>query len=350
GQGVRGVSDEARRLRDEKNTPAAGSWPSPQEVTVTLAEGLLTGRFAIGVAHVEGDVASADPRPDDPADPHGAGAAASSPSAASRSPLSETSVHWPDQTQAQYFRSVAEVGAQVAEARAYAHKQGSVHRDIKPSNLLLDTCGTVWITDFGLAKSETSEELTSPGDVLGTVRYMAPERFQGKADARSDVYSLGSTLYELLAGRPAFAESHRARLIEQVTREEPPRPRKLDPQVPRDLETIVLRAMAKEPSERYASALDVAEDLRRFLADRPIQARRSSLAERGWRWCRRNPVMAALIGLAALLLVVIAGGASLATIMLGNQLQRTEEAERDAKDKLWRSLLERARAARFSKQ
>src|SRR5262249_7232614 len=132
------------------------------------------------------------------------------------------------QPEAQYFRSVAQLGVQVAEALAYAHRQGIVHRDIKPSNLLLDTRGTAWITDFGLAKAEGSDELTSPGDIVGTVRFMAPERFAGRADPRSDVYSLGATLYELLTLHPAFADSNRARLMERVTHEEPPRPRKLD--------------------------------------------------------------------------------------------------------------------------
>ena len=149
---------------------------------------------------------------------------------------------------------MARVGVQVAEALAYAHQQGILHRDIKPSNLLLDTQGTVWVTDFGLAKAEGTDELTSPGDIVGTLRYMAPERFQGQADPRSDVYSLGLTLYEMLTLRPAFEDTNRARLIERVTHEEPPRPRKLDARIPRDLETIVLKAIAKEPADRYPTA------------------------------------------------------------------------------------------------
>ena len=113
-----------------------------------------------------------------------------------------------------------------------------MHRDIKPSNLLLDTQGTVWITDFGLAKAEGTDELTSPGDLLGTLRYMAPERFQGQADPRSDVFSLGLTLYEMVTLRPAFAAAERAPLIERMLHAEPPRPRQLDGRIPRDLETI----------------------------------------------------------------------------------------------------------------
>ena len=122
-----------------------------------------------------------------------------------------------------YWQSVASIGIQVADALEYAHKQGVQHRDIKPSNLLLDTQGTVWVTDFGLAKADDQQNLTHTGDILGTLRYMPPEAFEGKTDARGDVYSLGLTLYEMLAFRPAFDEKERNRLIKQVTKEEPPR-------------------------------------------------------------------------------------------------------------------------------
>src|SRR5207248_4560684 len=125
-----------------------------------------------------------------------------------------------------------------------AHGQGVLHRDIKPSNLLLDLHGTVWVTDFGLAKTDATEPLTHTGDVVGTLRYMAPERFDGWSDPRSDVYGLGMTLYELLTLRPAYDAATRARLIEQVLHEPPPPPRKVDPTVPRDLETVVLKAIA----------------------------------------------------------------------------------------------------------
>src|SRR5262249_35282316 len=130
-----------------------------------------------------------------------------------------------------YPRSVALIGVQVAEALDYAHRQSILHRDIKPSNLLLDGQGTVWVTDFGLAKSTDSDDLTHPGEVIGTIRYMAPERFEGRCDARSDVYALGLTLYELLARRPAFENFDRAELIRQVTQEGPPRLRAVDPSI-----------------------------------------------------------------------------------------------------------------------
>ena len=145
-----------------------------------------------------------------------------------------------------YWQSVASIGMQVADALEYAHKQGIRHRDVKPSNLLLDTHGTVWVTDFGLAKADDQQNLTHTGDILGTLRYMPPEAFEGKTDARSDVYSLGLTLYEMLAFRPAFDEKDRRRLIKQVTDEEPPRLGKLNRQVPQDLETIVHKAIEKD--------------------------------------------------------------------------------------------------------
>src|SRR5262249_50449398 len=155
--------------------------------------------------------------------------------------------------------------------------------------------------------------------------YMAPERFQGQADARSDVYSLGLTLYEMLTLRPAFVERDRARLIERVLHESLATPRRLDPALPRDLETIVLKAAAREPEQRYATATALAEDLRQFLAERPIRARRTSPLERCWRWCRRNPLVASLISAVALLLLVLAVGASLMAWSLQAALKKSEE-------------------------
>jgi WD40 repeat protein len=210
----------------------------------------------------------------------------------------------------EYWHSVARIGIQVAEALAYANSQGILHRDIKPSNLLLDTDGIVWITDFGLAKTTDGDDLTHTGDVVGTFRYMAPERFEGQADARSDLYALGLTLYELLTLQPAFKASDRNKLIDQAMHEEPPRPRKLNPAVPRDLETIVLKAVAKDPAHRYQAATELAADLKRFVEDRPIRARQVSVRERFWRWCRRNPIVASLT--AALVLVFLAGFAGVA--------------------------------------
>ena len=203
-------------------------------------------------------------------------------------------------------REAARVGVQAAEALAYAHAQGVIHRDIKPSNLLLDERGTVWVTDFGLAHDASdTQSLTNTGDFLGTLRYLPPERLNGRGDARADIYGLGVTLYELTCGRPAYAEADRAQLLHQLLNHDPPGPRQRDPRIARDFETIVLKAMARAPEHRYATAGELAEDLRRFLDDRPIRARRIGPWERAVRWCRRNRAVSAL--LAALVVVFVAG-------------------------------------------
>jgi WD40 repeat protein len=203
-----------------------------------------------------------------------------------------------------FFRSVAQIGRRVAQGLAYAHARGIVHRDIKPSNLLLDIAGIFWITDFGLAKA-ADDGLTATGDLLGTLRYMAPERFRGQGDARADIYALGLTLYELLTLRPAFDSADRLKLIDRIQTEEPGRPRSLDSRIPRDLETIVLKAIDKEPGRRYPSADALAEDLRRFLDDEPILARPATAVERLLKLARRRPAVAALN--AALVAVAVVG-------------------------------------------
>ncbi len=210
---------------------------------------------------------------------------------------------------AHHWQFVARVGEQAAEALQYAHEQGVLHRDIKPANLLIDKNDGVWITDFGLAKLAGQDDLTASGDVVGTLRYLAPESLHGECDARSDVYSLGLTLYELLTLSPPFGEVSRSALLRQVSEGQPKQPRKLDASIPRDLETIVLKAIAREPRHRYATAGALAEDLRRYLDDRPIQARRVTTFERVWRWGRRNPATASMAAAAgvALFLAAVAG-------------------------------------------
>ena len=223
-----------------------------------------------------------------------------------------------------YWQNVARIGIQVADALEYAHRQGTLHRDIKPANLLMDSRGTVWIADFGLAKLEDLDDLTTSGDMVGTLRYMAPEQFEGQADARSNVYGLGLTLYELLVLRPAFGEKDRRRLIRQVAQQDPPRPRKLNPAVPRDLETIVVKATATHPQQRYATAGALAADLKAFLDDRPIRARRVTALGRGWRWCRRNRAIASLSGAALGLLLAVAVVASLGYFQANAERLRTQ--------------------------
>jgi len=202
----------------------------------------------------------------------------------------------------------ARLGVQLADALSYAHGQGILHRDIKPSNLILDLQGKVWVTDFGLAKPSGSDDLTKSGEMVGTLPFMAPERFKGWCDPRSDIYSLGLVLYELLTLEPAFEDTDRSRLMRKILEEEPRRPRRLSPSIPRDLETIVLTAISKEPGHRYQAAAALADDLRRFLAREPIAARSSGILRRSWKWARRRPAAAALVALAILSACLLLGG------------------------------------------
>jgi serine/threonine protein kinase/WD40 repeat protein len=192
----------------------------------------------------------------------------------------------------EYFRTVTRLGIQAAEALDHAHQRGIVHRDVKPSNLMVDGTGHLWITDFGLAQIESdATRLTMSGDLLGTLRYMSPEQAAGdrrRLDHRTDIYSLGMTLYELLAGRPAFDGKDRGKLLRDIVECEPPAPRQLNAAIPPDLETIVLKAISKEPAARYDTAIALAADLQRFLDNKPILARRPSLVNRALRWCGRN--------------------------------------------------------------
>jgi WD40 repeat protein len=226
-------------------------------------------------------------------------------------------------------REVARIGLQAAEALAYAHAHGVLHRDVKPSNLLLDEQGTVWVTDFGLAKLAESDDLTGTGDVVGTLRYLAPERLHGQTDARSDVCSLGLTLYELLTGRPAFDAPDRAQLLRQIGEQDPPRPRQLRPEVPRDLETVVLKAMAREPQRRYADAAALAEDLRRFLVHEPIRARRVGLAERLGKWVRRRPALASLLAVSGAALAALVVTLAVSNAQVSDALAEQTKAKND---------------------
>jgi WD40 repeat protein/serine/threonine protein kinase len=276
----------------------AGSVPRGASEVVKPAEPLAQSLWTGAYEPADSARESADPEP--------------ALAAGSRDPAELITAALPDRSELssvasdyrRYCRNVARLGLQAAEALAYAHVRGIIHRDIKPANLLLDTTGLLWVSDFGLVKTQ-DPALTDTGDFVGTLRYMAPERFRGECDARADVYALGLTLYELLVLRPAFDGQDRMHLVEQIGRQEPPRLRTLEPRIPRDLETIVMKAIEKDPRRRYSSAEELASDLRRFLADEPIQARRIGPLERLGRWGRRNPLVA---GLSAAIVVVAAMG------------------------------------------
>jgi WD40 repeat protein/serine/threonine protein kinase len=239
-------------------------------------------------------------------------------------------------TSAAFFRTVANLGVQAAEALEHAHQLDVIHRDIKPANLLVDGHGNLWITDFGLARLGTDAGLTLTGDLLGTLRYMSPEQALAKrvtVDARTDIYSLGVTLYELLTLEPAYNGRNREEVLRQIAFEEPRPPRRLNPSIPAELETIVLKAMEKSPEERYASAQELADDLRRYLEDKPIKARRPTMRQRAAKWARRHKAVVRAAGL-AFVLATVALAVSTALVWRANE--GLNQANRDLHEALER--------------
>ncbi|HTU91569.1 MAG TPA: choice-of-anchor C family protein [Gemmataceae bacterium] len=329
GLGLDDVLDELKRMQGSGTATTGGELRvARKDVSAAdVARSLLTGAFADGERGASASRAGGvSPLNESRSASQGADAPPSGESKLSDSftvssavklPGSGTSAHSKGK-KASYWQSVAQVGVQVAEALEYAHKQGIQHRDIKPSNLLLDTRGTVWVTDFGLARADNEDHLTQTGDIVGTLRYMPPEAFEGRADKRGDVYSLGLTMYELLAFKPAYEERDRHRLIKRVTTEEPPRLDKLSRPIPRDLVTIIHKAIDREPGRRYQTAGELAGDLQRFLDDEPIQARPISSAKRLLRWCRHHPGVATLTAALAVILL----GVTVASLIAAARFDR----------------------------
>ncbi len=269
--------------------------PGPHSGSLTgsgdLAAGLLSGRFAIPRGDSAAEVLTSHPTAAEDPDP-----------AEGPPPIRGRSYVW----------GVARLGLQAAEALAYAHEQGVIHRDVKPANLLMDRRGNLWVADFGMADVSGDPGLTRTGDLPGTLRYMSPEQATGTralVDRRTDVYGLGATLYELLTLRPAVPGLHQHEVLRRILDAEPTPLRKLNPGVPRDLATIVAKALAKDPARRYETALAMAEDLSRFLDGRPVKARPTGPIVKSWRWCRRKPAIAGLA--ASLVLALVAGVAGI---------------------------------------
>jgi WD40 repeat protein len=231
--------------------------------------------------------------------------------------------------------------AATAAAIHHAHQRGILHRDLKPGNILVDADGQPHVTDFGLAKRiEGDSELTQTGAVLGTPAYMSPEQASarlGEVTTATDIYGLGTILYALLTGRGPFGGTTALDTLDQVRHRAPETPRSLNPRVPRDLEVICLKCLQKDPARRYANALELAEDLTRFQAGRPIQARPVGWPERAWSWCRRNPALAASLAILAVSLIAGTAVSSVLAIAARAEARRAHESE-------WRAV-EARRAA-----
>jgi serine/threonine protein kinase/Tfp pilus assembly protein PilF len=300
---MRGLADRGAGVAAERSSGDSAS---------ALALGLLTGRFAPAARDVE----TGRHQPPAPAD-HELTKKAS-----------------PSIGSAAYHRTVARLGIQAAEALGYAHDQGIIHRDVKPANLLLDRRGDLWIADFGMADVQGDAGMTVSGDLPGTLRYMSPEQATGQralVDRRTDVYSLGATLYELLTLQPSVTGSDKGEIIRRIVEQEPTPIRRSNPAVPADLATIVTKALSKNPSNRYETAIKLGEDLERYLDGLPIMARPVGPLRRSWRWCRRKPVQA---GLAAALGLALIGGFAGITWNWREAVVQRQEAERQKQEAL----------------
>ncbi len=214
-----------------------------------------------------------------------------------------------------FFNSMAKLGLQAARGLDHAHSIGILHRDVKPSNMLVDSDGHLWVSDFGLARFADDSNLTTTGDILGTLAYMSPEATRGQpaaVDQRTDIYSLGASLYQMLTFRHVFPETNKAALVGKIANDEPRSLRSHNPSIPVDLETIILKALAKEPTERYTTAGEMADDLQRFIEEKPIKARCPSLMDRAVKWSRRHKTLVAAT--AIILLLTTIGSLAIAMI------------------------------------
>jgi serine/threonine protein kinase/WD40 repeat protein len=388
GVDLHAVLEDVRRIRrsEEKTCPARADGRAPTEAVgapaLAVTCSLMTGALATGPDQDASSTAPYDERPATTGDKAlsfdlasgEADATAGTPSRRAR-PGSAT---FAGGSKKVYFREVARLMAQAAAALEYAHGKGVFHRDIKPLNLLLDASGNLWVTDFGLAKLlegiDVARDLVEDGlddlpaerfvglrtaqsRVAGTLRYMAPERLLGTSDARSDVFALGATLYEFLTLVPAFPAEHKGSLVRQI-RHEPVKPiRAIDRRIPRDLEAIALKALAKDPNNRYQTAGAMRDDLRLYVEGRPIRSRPAPFYERFGRWCQRSPWLAAANITAAVLTTALAVVMTVLFIKdhthytdLQIEHAHAQAAARNAQRRAVDAYTAQARAGRFSRR
>ena len=335
------ASLDNKQLQRFKNEATAAAQLHHTNIVPVYAVGCERGVHFYAMQLIEGRSLAAvirELRGDSPNDPSSSSLATTKAYHASetltKSPLSTsqtTSVTQHSGRSRESFRTSARIASQVADALEYAHEAGIVHRDIKPANLLLDARGAVWVTDFGLAHMAADVGVTQTGDLVGTLRYMSPEQASGRripVDHRADVYSLGATFYEMLSLTPIFSGSDRPTLLLQILNDDPRPLRQIDRAIPVELETIVLKATAKSPLERYSTAGEMAADLRRYLNEIPILARRPTLVDRARKWMRRHP---SIVGAAVLLLACGVIGLMVTTALVSREQAttkaRAEEAE-----------------------
>jgi serine/threonine protein kinase len=331
---------DARQLQRFHNEAQAAALLHHQNIVPVYGVGCERGVHYYAMQFIEGRTLAAlihDRRqlygiaaPPDGAESRAEAAATSTPRVAARS----TERSGQDTA---YFRLAAQLGVHGAEALEHAHQMGVIHRDVKPANLLVDVRGNLWITDFGLAHVLCDTKLTLTGDLVGTLRYMSPEQALARrapVDQRTDIYSLGATLYELLTLEPAMTAQDRQELLRQIAFEEPVALRRHNAAIPRELETIVLKAMAKQPGERYATAQELADDLQRFLDDRPIQARRPTLLLRTRKWMYRHRTVVRVVEAACAVLLV---GLAIGAVLLWRAKHETEQALASA-DSGWKQV------------
>jgi serine/threonine protein kinase/WD40 repeat protein len=353
GVGLDQVLEDVRRLRAAASDKQTVVEPPTNPLTA-ISRGLVTGRFADAPTLAGTGDADLPAIERAIAQQQGDNLGSKLTSSGDSPPASSSIAGQPESV---YFREVARLGTQVADALDYAHRQKVFHRDIKPSNVLLDTRGTAWVTDFGLAKVDEGGDLSKSHDMIGTLRFMPPERLRSTASGPDDdtnplgdVYSLGATLYELLTLKPAFSEHDQARLIDQITHQTPVPPRQHDRRIPRDLETLVLKALAKDPHDRFSSAAELRDELHLYLESRPIKSRPIATVVRLWRWSARNPALAAASVASLLLAAALVVGSLITAWRLSAENVRFQITDRKMHENLFDSRKAQAEARRFSKR